>query len=71
MAAKSTYEKKMERLDELTRTLERGEAPLEELLKVYEEGIKLYRECHKILDQTESKIETILHSEATQNDTIE
>jgi len=44
MAVKSNFEKKMDRLGELSVILERGEAPLEELLKVFEEGIKLYRE---------------------------
>jgi len=63
MAAKSNFEKKMERLGELSVLLERGDAPLEELLKVFEEGIKLYRECNAILETTESKIQTILISE--------
>lgn len=63
MATKSIFEKKMERLGELSIVLERGDAPLEELLKVFEEGIKLYRECNTILETTESKIQTILSSE--------
>lgn len=63
MATKSNFEKKMERLGELSIVLERGDAPLEELLKVFEEGIKLYRECNTILETTESKIQTILTSE--------
>lgn len=63
MATKSNFEKKMDRLGELSVILERGEAPLEELLKVFEEGIKLYRECNTILETTESKIQTILLSE--------
>lgn len=63
MAAKSNFEKKMDRLSELSVILERGDAPLEELLKVFEEGIKLYRECNVILETTESKIQTILLSE--------
>ena len=63
MATKSNFEKKMERLGELSIVLERGDAPLEELLKVFEEGIKLYRECNTILETTDSKIQTILTSE--------
>ena len=63
MEAKSNFEKKMDRLSELSVILERGDAPLEELLKVFEEGIKLYRECNVILETTESKIQTILLSE--------
>ncbi|MDH8677079.1 exodeoxyribonuclease VII small subunit [Fusibacter bizertensis] len=67
MASKSTYEKKLERLSELSTILERGEAPLEELLKVFEEGIKLYRECNTILESTEAKIQTILTNEEAEN----
>ncbi len=62
MAAKSTFESKMNRLNDLSTALEKGDAPLEELLKIFEEGIKLYRECNAILDATESKIQTILLS---------
>lgn len=63
MAVKSSFEKKMERLVELTNQLDRGDASLDELLKSFEEGIKLYRECNTILDQTEAKIQTILVSD--------
>lgn len=68
MAVKSTFEKKLSRLNELSVILERGDAPLEELLKTFEEGIKLYRECNTILEDTESKIQTIL---VEQGDTSE
>ena len=60
MAKQSTYEKNIERLNEISTLLERGDVPLEELLKAFEEGIKLYRVCHSILETTESKIQTIL-----------
>ncbi len=63
MAVKSSFEKKMDRLTELSDILDRGDATLDELLKSFEEGIKLYRECYKILDQTEAKIQTILVSD--------
>ena len=63
MAVKSSFEKKMDRLTELSDILDRGDATLDELLKSFEEGIKLYRECNKILDQTEAKIQTILVSD--------
>lgn len=68
MAGKSTYEKKLERLSELSTILERGDAPLEELLKVFEEGIKLYRECNSILENTEAKIQTILTNEEAEHE---
>lgn len=68
MAVKSTFEKKLNRLNELSVILERGDAPLEELLKAFEEGIKLYRECNAILEDTESKIQTILVEQGDSNE---
>lgn len=69
MAVKSTFEKKLSRLNELSVILERGDAPLEDLLKAFEEGIKLYRECNTILEDTESKIQTILVEQGDANET--
>lgn len=63
MAKQSTYEKNIERLNEISTLLERGDVPLDDLLKAFEEGIKLYRVCHAILESTESKIQTILDVE--------
>ncbi|HAS72659.1 MAG TPA: exodeoxyribonuclease VII small subunit [Clostridiales bacterium UBA8960] len=68
MATKSNFEKKMQRLGELSVALERGDAPLEEMLKLFEEGIKLYRECNTLLEATESKIQTILTAEEGLNE---
>jgi len=41
--------------------LERGDLPLEEALKLYEEGITLYRVCNKKLDEAEYKVETLVN----------
>lgn len=68
MATKSSFEKKMLRLNELSVALERGDAPLEEMLKLFEEGIKLYRECNTLLEETESKITTIIVGEEGLNE---
>ena len=38
MAKKMTYEQSVQRLDEIVRSMEKGDAPLEEALKLFEEG---------------------------------
>ena len=40
--------------------LERGELPLEESLKLYEDGIRLSRLCHAKLEEAEGKIELLM-----------
>ena len=46
-------------MQEISQKLEEGTLPLDELLQLYEEGIKLSQECRKYLDEVELKIETI------------
>lgn len=57
MSKKSmTFESSMERLDEIVKTLETGDASLEESIKLFEEGTKLAVSCKKLLDSAELKI---------------
>ena len=51
-----TFEKSMDRLEEIVRKIEQGNVPLEEALKLFEEGTKLADSCAKLLDQAELKI---------------
>mgnify|MGYP000031914948 CR=1 FL=1 len=46
----------MARLEEIVGLLERGDAPLDEAMALFEEGAKLMRECTKRLDQAEQKV---------------
>ncbi len=55
-----TFEQKMLKLNELSSNLERGDISLEEMLRQFEEGVKVYRECFEILEATESKIMMIM-----------
>lgn len=57
MAAKKlTFEEAMMRLDDIVRTLERGDKPLEEALALFEEGTSLIKTCGKKLDDAEQKV---------------
>lgn len=62
-AKKSNFEEKLNRLQEIASALEKGELTLEEMLKAFEEGIKVYRECNTILESTEAKIQMLMAEE--------
>lgn len=54
-----SFEESLGRLEEIVRKLEGGDLPLEESLKLYEEGTKLSRECMARLDQAQQRIEML------------
>ena len=54
--AELTFEQKLERLDEIVKLLEKGDAPLAESLGLFEEGTGLIRDCSKQLDEAEQKV---------------
>ena len=44
-AKKVTFEQQLERLEEIVAALEKGDAPLADSLKLFEEGTKLIAAC--------------------------
>lgn len=58
------FEDCLARLEQIVGALESGSLPLEESLKVFEEGIGLARHCARYLDDAERRIE-ILARDAT------
>lgn len=56
MSKKQTFEKALERLEEIARALETGDIPLEESLKYFEEGMELIEYCNSKLDEAQKKI---------------
>lgn len=60
--AERTFESQMARLEEIVRLLERGEAPLNESMKLFEEGTKLSASLGKLLDKAEQKV-TVMQGE--------
>lgn len=63
MAAKKTYdqfEKDMNKLREISLKLESGVMDLNESLKLYEEGIKLYRKLNTSLTEIQRKVEVLM-----------
>ena len=58
--AKLSFEDSMTRLEQIVRTLERGDAPLEESLRLFQEGTKLVASCGKLLDEAELTVKKIV-----------
>ncbi len=54
-----SFEDKLKRLEEITEKLESGETGLEQSIVLFEEGVKLSKECISILNKAELKITTL------------
>ena len=54
-----TFETNMQRLEQIVRAMERGDVPLEESLKLFQEGTKLVESCGKLLDDAELQVKKI------------
>ena len=54
-----TFEENMQRLEQIVRAMERGEVPLEESLKLFQEGTELVRTCGKLLDEVQLQVKKI------------
>ena len=57
---KQNFEQNMERLEQIVRAMERGDVPLEESLKLFQEGTQLVESCGKLLDNAELQIKKIV-----------
>ena len=55
-----TFEASLEALEQIVAQLESGDLPLEKSLELFEQGIRLSRECQERLSQAERRIEILL-----------
>lgn len=53
---KPGFEESMLRLEEIVRLLEKGDAPLEDAIRLFEEGTKLAKSCDDMLNEAENKV---------------
>jgi exodeoxyribonuclease VII small subunit len=58
------FEDALQRLEEIVDRLETGELPLEDSLKVFEEGVALARRCSKYLEEAEKRVELLTKDES-------
>jgi exodeoxyribonuclease VII small subunit len=54
------FEECLQRLEGIVKEMEKGDLPLEDSLKLFEEGIALSGSCRKELEEAEGKIEILL-----------
>lgn len=59
-AQAQTFEASLASLERIVRELERGEQPLEKSLELFEQGVRLSRECQERLNEAERRIEVLL-----------
>lgn len=55
-----TFENKIEKLEGIANDLEKGNLNLDESVRKFEEGMKISKECSKILEDAERKIKILL-----------
>jgi exodeoxyribonuclease VII small subunit len=52
-----TFEESMKKLEDMSQKIKNEDTTLEEAIKYYEEGIKCYEACNKILNEAQAKIQ--------------
>ena len=60
MVGKMSFEESIQRLEQIVRALERGDVPLEESLKLFQEGTGLIQSCGKLLDEAQLQVMKIV-----------
>jgi len=64
-----SFEKRIERLEDIVEKLEQGDTPLEESLTLFEEGVELARSCQGQLEEARERVEVLL--KAAEDGTVE
>lgn len=55
-----TFEENMQRLEQIIRSMERGEVALEESLKLFREGTELVSVCESLLENAELQVKKVM-----------
>jgi exodeoxyribonuclease VII small subunit len=55
-----TFEQSLDELETIVKKLEDGDLPLEKSLELFEQGVKLSRECRERLTTAERRIEVLM-----------
>ena len=59
-AKKPEIEQSLARLEDVVRKLESANLPLDQAMKLFEEGMQLSRDCQGQLEQAEARVEILL-----------
>lgn len=57
------FEESLQRLEGIVKEMERGDLPLEQSLKLFEEGVSLSASCRKELEAAEGRVEILLRDD--------
>ena len=60
---KKSFEENIEDLEKIVSELENGDLNLDDSVSKFEEGIKISKECNKILEEAEKKITILLNKD--------
>jgi len=63
MSNEIKFEEAIQRLGEIVRTLESGEVALDDSIALFEEGMKLSKQCTELLEKAEQKVRFLQQSE--------
>lgn len=61
------FEEALSRLEEIVRSLESGQSPLDQSLELYEEAVALVKVCNQRLDSAEQKVTMLSLSDTEEN----
>jgi exodeoxyribonuclease VII small subunit len=56
----ASFEESLKRLEKIVEQMERGDLPLEDSIKLFEEGTRLSAECKDHLEQAEGKVQILM-----------
>lgn len=59
----TSFEEQIEQLENIVKELEKGELSLENSVSKFEEGIKISKECNKMLEEAEKKITILVNQD--------
>jgi exodeoxyribonuclease VII small subunit len=63
MEKKNNFEDSMKTLENIVNELEKGDLNLDESVAKFEEGMKISKECNKMLEDAEKKITILLEKD--------
>ena len=55
-----SFEESLKKLESIVESLEKGDLPLEDSIKLFEEGVGLSAACKKELDEAEGKVQVLI-----------
>lgn len=70
-AGGESFESMQKRLDEIVSRLESSDVPLEESIRLYEEGMKIHGACARMLSEARLKIEKLTADAAKEGAKLE